>query len=229
MPATEPHVSAYADPAGETPWSMQLVVRIEKADPPTATAVFEAAAMAVVRLLDAGEDRAAWRAAIDRWQQGRIRKHCRRARGTKWDKVQHLPGVTVDHAGAQVRAFVPGPVDTVPPELAKLQLSGPMLDAPEHRPFGPVPAGTLVVSPPYHDWLSLGKAAAAFGHAAQVAWLQMPLDVRERWRAAGFPVTVQYPDGMEFAALVEQAPVVIRDAGFTEVEPGTVTAVARWE
>jgi len=32
--------------------------------------------------------------------------------------------VTVVHAGAQVRAFVPGPTDAVPPQIGKLQVAG---------------------------------------------------------------------------------------------------------
>ncbi|HEY5049813.1 MAG TPA: hypothetical protein VII50_02855 [Acidothermaceae bacterium] len=32
--------------------------------------------------------------------------------------------MTVVHAGAQVRAFVPGPTDAVPPQIGKLQVAG---------------------------------------------------------------------------------------------------------
>src|ERR1035441_8707111 len=63
-------------------------------------------ATAVVQLLDDprsvdGE----WHDEVQRWLDGRIRKVARRARGSKWDAAAELPGVTVSHAGAQVRAF----------------------------------------------------------------------------------------------------------------------------
>ncbi len=225
---TAARVTGSADPEGEAPWSMQLVVRVERTDPPSRTAACEAAAMATVRLLAADEAAGEWRPAIERWTEGRIRKHVRRARGAKWEKVQALDGVTVEHDGAQVRAFVPCPTDQVPVEVAKLQLSGTDLDDPApFRRLDPV-GSVLVVSLPPEPALPVGKAAAACGHGAQVAWLQMPDRVRRRWAADGFPVQVEHPSVTRFMHLCAAAPVVIRDAGFTEVAPGTVTAVGRW-
>ena len=65
-----------------------------------------------------------WHDEVQRWLDGRIRKVARRARGSKWDAAAALPGVTVVHHGASVRAFVPGPTDAVPPQIAKLQVAG---------------------------------------------------------------------------------------------------------
>ncbi len=157
----------YRDPPGEAPWAMPIVVRAEKGDEPTAAAVAEAAATAVVRLLDDprtvdGE----WHDEVQRWLDGRIRKVARRARGSRWDAAAELPGVTVSHAGAQVRAFVPGPTDAVPPQIAKLQVAG--LDLEPGTPSSAAP-GILPIAVTPHVTMSPLKAAVQVAHAAQLA------------------------------------------------------------
>jgi hypothetical protein len=224
-------VVEHADPAGEAPWAMQLVVRVERDDRPTRTAVCEATGAAVVRLL--ADERALpggeWSAAVQRWFDGSIRKHCRRARGAAWRRASDLPGVTASVAGAQVRAFVPSSTAAIPEPIRKLQLSGSELDDPDARPVvDPRPGGPLVVSIAPEPFLPLGKAAAATGHAAQLAAMSMPAERLAGWAAAGFPVLVEHPDAGRWAALVPVAQVHVVDAGFTVVAPGTRTALARW-
>src|SRR5437764_12368995 len=99
-----PSISGNEDPEGEAPWAMQLVCRIERADPPDRSAACAAAAMAVVRLLDDDRSRleGEWHDAVARWVSGRVRKHARRARGIDWERVAALAGVTVTVGGAQV-------------------------------------------------------------------------------------------------------------------------------
>jgi hypothetical protein len=228
---TDTEVTGHGDPVGETPWAMQLVVRIEKTDPPERTAVCEAAARAVVALLadPRSGPEGVWADQVGRWTRGRIRKHCRRARGAAWARVQMLPGVTVAHAGAEVRALVPTALDDLPAELRRLQLSGMELtDRHDHAGADPVPSGPVLVAITPEPVLPLGKAAAAAGHAAQMAWSQMAPPRREAWAAAGFPVQVTQLDLPRWSALQAAAPVVVRDAGFTVVTPGTCTAVATW-
>ncbi|WP_369257493.1 peptidyl-tRNA hydrolase [Geodermatophilus amargosae] len=219
------------DPPGEAPWAMQLVVRVERSAPPTRTAVCTTAAVAVVRLL--ADDRALpggeWHPRVRRWTDGAIRKHCRRARGVAWERVETLPGVTVSEAGAEVRALVPTALDEMPPEVAKLQLSGSELEDPDVlRTVDPVPGGPVVVSVCPEPFLPLGKAAAACGHAAQLAAMRMPARRLSVWSAAGFPVAVEHPDVARWTRLRPRAAVEVVDAGFTVVAPGTSTALARW-
>jgi len=227
----DPTITGYADPEGEAPWAMQLVIRIDKADPPTRTAVCEAAATAVVRLLTDPEATQEWAPAIERWTDGRIRKHARRAsRPAAWTKVADLPGVTVEHDGALVRAFVPSATDAIPPDIAKLQLSGTEPEDPHRRTerVEPLPAGVLVVTLNPGAQMPLGKAAAAAGHAAQLAFIGMPAGRRDLWEADGFPVLVEQPGSDDWAGLVDDSQVQVVDAGLTVVAPGTTTAVARW-
>lgn len=216
---------------GEAPWALQLVVRVERADPPTHSAVCELAASATVRFL--ADERAqaggVWAPAVQRWIAGRIRKHVRRARGAAWQRVQELDGVTVVGGGAELRVFVPCATDAVPVDIARLQLEGLDLSDPQRRARAEaVPGAALVVSICPEPSLPTGKAAAAAAHAAQLAAMRMPADRLAVWSAGGFPVVVEHPDPAGWAERRRTAPVEIVDAGFTVVAPNTTTAVARW-
>ncbi|MBC6460239.1 hypothetical protein HKK72_20440 [Actinomadura sp. HBU206391] len=203
---------------------MQLAVHAEKAAPPAHSTVCATAAMAVVRLLtDPRATGGEWREPVSRWESGRIRKVARRARGARWQAVQELPGVTVDHAGAQARAFLPGPVTEVPPELAKLQVAGlDLADDEEPKPPPGRPYAAIALNP--HVAMSTGKAAAQSGHAAHLLLRRSAAATRAAWLDAG--LTVHLLRDVPWEECVERATVAVRDAGFTEVPPGTMTAVA---
>lgn len=220
-------VSTYRDPPGEAPWALPIVVRVEKGDEPTAIAVAEATATAVVRLL--ADDRShdgEWSTPVRRWLDGRIRKVARRARGVRWTSVEALPGVTVAHDGAQVRALLPTATDAVPPEIAKLQVAG--LELPPDEPV-PARSGELSIALTPHVTMSPLKAAVQAAHAAQLAYSTMSDDELSSWLAAGFNARVCYPDAVMWSRLASSARVVVRDAGFTEIPPGTRTALALWD
>jgi hypothetical protein len=196
---------------------MQIALRVEKAAPPTHLAACEAVAAAVLHLL--ADPRSApggeWHEAVASWEGRRIRKVVRRARGARWDALAALPGVLVD--GAPARAFVPGPVTDVPPEIARLQVGGTDLPREEEAGPPPGPPYALVTLNP-HVPMTTGKAAAQCGHAAQLL-----LRARGGW--PGLRVRVVVAD--DWRRAVAEADVAVRDGGFTEVAPGTMTAVAR--
>jgi len=225
-----PDPAEHPDPPGGAPWAMQLVVHVDRAAPPARTAVCEAAARAVVTLLHDPRADEGWAPAITRWTDGAIRKHVRRAtRQAAWDRAAALPGVTVEHAGARVRAFVPCATDAIPRDVARLQLTGTELDDPHPVAHAdPVVDGPVVVSLSTGACMPAGKAAAAAGHAAQLAALRMPAGRLTRWAADGFPVVVEHPDVARWHRLAATAPVRVVDAGLTVVAPGTTTALARW-
>jgi len=209
------------------PWAMQLAVLDTRPDRPAHLAVCEAVAAAVVTLLaDPRSVSGEWTPQVRRWASGPVRKVVRRGRGVKFAATAAVPGVEVERRGVTVRAFVPVPVDRLPRELATLQVGGTQM--PELGEPSPYVGGGVTIALTPHAELSTGKAAAQSGHAAQFAVRAMRRAELERWRATGWAVSVVLPDADEWAALAETSPVSIRDGGFTEVEPGTMTALAWW-
>lgn len=210
------------DPPLQTPWAVQLVVRAPKSDLPTQSAVCEAVTFAVVSLLTDERCAGEWTEHVARWHAGGIRKLVRRASAAEWDMVQGFDGVNAERSGVKVRALVPGPVGEVPRQVRRLQLQGRQL---EHGTPAPLEASSLVVAVTPEVPLSWGKAAAAAGHCAHQA-LSSANELSERWCKAAFPVSVCFPTTSEWAQVLLSAPLVVHDAGLTEVVPETVTAAA---
>ncbi|MFG3130916.1 peptidyl-tRNA hydrolase [Streptomyces tendae] len=205
---------------------LPLVVRIERAAPPPRTDALETAARAVLVML--GDERStgdgAWARAMRDWQDARIRKVVRRARGAEWRRAEALPGITVTGKTAEVRVFPPVPLDGWPKDLARLQVSGTDLDDPE-PPADADPAAPVLWLNPDLD-MSAGKAMAQAGHGAQLAWWELSDGERTAWRDAGFPLSVRTADPADWTGLTTGGLPVVRDAGFTEIAPGSCTVVA---
>ena len=216
-----------ADPRDLAPQLvLPLVVRVERAAPPARTDALEAAALAVLTLLtdprSSGDGE--WAEAVTAWTDARIRKVVRRARGAEWRRAEALEGCTVTRGSAEVRVFPPVPLDGWPRDLARLQVAGTDLADPEPPP--PPAAGVPVL------WLNpglemtAGKAMAQVGHAAQLGLAALDPATALAWRDAGFPLAVRTAAAGQWAELLRRDLPVVRDAGFTEVAPGTCTAVA---
>jgi peptidyl-tRNA hydrolase len=205
---------------------LPLVVRIERAAPPARTDALETAARAVLEMLS--DERSvgdgAWAQAMRDWQDARIRKVVRRARGAEWRRAEALPGITVTGKSAEVRVFRPVPLDGWPKDLARLQVSGTDLDDPE-PPVAADPTAPVLWMNPDLD-MSAGKAMAQAGHGAQLAWWELPDEERTAWRDGGFPLAVRTPDPAHWRQLTVSNLPLVRDAGFTEIAPGSCTVVA---
>ncbi|MFQ6142149.1 peptidyl-tRNA hydrolase [Streptomyces seoulensis] len=205
---------------------LPLVVRIERAAPPARTDALETAARAVLVLL--GDERSLgegeWARAVRDWQDARIRKVVRRARGAEWRRAEALDGVTVTGQAAEVRVFPPVPLDGWPKDLAKLQVSGTDLDDPE-PPADPEPGVPVLWLNPGLE-MSAGKAMAQAGHGAQLAWWELTSEQRAAWRAAGYPLAVRTAAPGQWRDLTASGLPLVRDAGFTEIAPGSATVVA---
>ncbi|MBO1335554.1 peptidyl-tRNA hydrolase [Streptomyces sp. VRA16 Mangrove soil] len=207
---------------------LPLVVHIERAAPPARTDALETAARAVLTILS--DERSLgdgeWAQAMRDWQDARIRKVVRRARGAEWRRAEALDGITVTGSGGtEVRVYPPVPLDGWPKDLARLQVSGTDLDDPE-PPAPADPAGVTLWLNPDLD-MTAGKAMAQAGHGAQLAWWELPEPRRKEWREAGFPLSVRVADDpARWTALTRAGLPVVRDAGFTEIAPGSCTVVA---
>jgi peptidyl-tRNA hydrolase len=204
---------------------LTLVVRVEKGARPGQTDALETAARAVLAILaderSAGEGE--WAEAMRAWQDARIRKVVRRARGAEWRRAEALPGITVTGSTAEVRVFPPAPLDAVPKDLAKLQVTGTDFEDPEELP-APEALPVLWINPGLT--MSSGKAMAQCGHAAHLAWLALSAAGRKEWVAADFALAVRTATRSQWQKLLTSGLPVVQDAGFTEVAPGSRTVIA---
>jgi peptidyl-tRNA hydrolase len=219
------HSAAERDAAPQ--FVLPLVVRIERDAPPARTDAMETAARAVLTLLSderATAEDGVWTQAVRDWQDARIRKVVRRARGAEWRRAEALPGITVAGRTAQVRVYPPVPLDAWPKDLARLQVSGTELDDPE-PPLPPDPVEPVLWLNP-EVTMSAGKAMAQAGHGAQLAWWELDATERAAWREAGFPLAVRTAAPGAWSRLTSGPLPLVRDAGFTEIAPGSATVVA---
>jgi hypothetical protein len=218
---------AGGDPRDLAPqYVLPLVVRVERATPPARTDALEAAALAVLTLLTDPRSYGDgdWAGAVTAWTDARIRKVVRRARGAEWRRAEALDGITVTRGSAEVRVFPPVPLDGWPRDLARLQVAGTDLTDPTPPP-PPAPTVPVLWLNPGVE-LTAGKAMAQVGHAAQLGLLALDPAAAASWRADGFPLAVRTANPGRWKALLRRDLPVVQDAGFTEVAPGTCTAVA---
>ncbi len=228
--------STLADEEPDQVRAMPVILRIDRQNPPARTALLEAAAAAAVAVcLDARADDE-WHDELTAWVDGRIRKVARRARGAHWDAVEALPGVTATVDGASARALVPGLVSETPKEVTRLQISGSEL--PTDDP-GPPPPDVPVLWLNPTVTMTAGKAAAQVGHASMLLAAALRADGHadffDDWKDFRCAVRVAdrrtwmsvHPGDDPLGAWRRRRVVAVRDAGFTEVDPGTVTVLAQ--
>ncbi|NKQ54848.1 peptidyl-tRNA hydrolase [Amycolatopsis sp. K13G38] len=234
LPAEE---TALPEASPEQVRAMPVILRMEKAAPPERTPLLEAAATAAlaVCLDERAQPGGEWHDEVHAWVSGHIRKVSRRARGAHWIAAQEFPGVTVTVGGAEVRALVPGRVIDVPKEIARLQISGSDLPADEPgAPAGDLPL--LLLNP--EVTMTVGKAAAQVGHGTMILASLLSDEQLAAWGERGYACAVRTPTVGQWKALHpgddpagawrSRRVVAVRDAGFTEVDPGTVTVLAQW-
>ncbi|MBP0456712.1 peptidyl-tRNA hydrolase [Streptomyces montanisoli] len=219
------------DPRDEAPqFVLPLVLRLERTAPPSRTDALETAARAVLtilsdeRSLDGGE----WAARMRDWQDARIRKVVRRARGAEWRRAAALPGITVTGTRAEnpaeVRVHPPVPLDGWPKELARLQVSGTEL--PDAEPLAPLAPGVPVLWFNPDLEMSAGKACAQAGHGAQLAWWALSEAGRTAWHESGFALAARVASREKWRDLHASGLPLVEDAGFTEIAPGSATVIA---
>ncbi|WP_158888299.1 peptidyl-tRNA hydrolase [Amycolatopsis anabasis] len=217
--------------------AMPIVLRMEKAEPPPRTALLEAAATAAlaVCLDERARPGGEWHEPVRAWVSGHIRKVARRARGAHWQAAQAHPGITVTADGAQARALVPSRVVDTPKEISRLQISGSEL--PPDEP-GPPSSGVplLLLNPEVS--MTVGKAAAQVGHGTMMLAALLDAGDLAAWGERDYRCAVRIPTVGQWkdlhpgddpaGAWRDRRVVAVRDAGYTEVDPGTVTVLARW-
>ncbi|MFJ6134884.1 peptidyl-tRNA hydrolase [Kitasatospora sp. NPDC092286] len=228
VPSSAPEsVPAAEDRDARPQYVLPLLVRMERATPPGRTDALETSARAVLTLLADSrvtEPDGEWAERVAAWEDARIRKVVRRARGGEWRRAGELPGITVTGREAEVRVFPPVPLDGWPKELAKLQVSGTDLE--ETGPVAAAEPGLPVLWLNPELEMSAGKTMAQTGHAAQVAWWRLDETQRKEWAEAGFALAVRTATPEAWAELLVSGLPLVQDAGFTEIAPGSCTVVA---
>ncbi|MEV0298934.1 aminoacyl-tRNA hydrolase [Nocardia sp. NPDC050710] len=210
--------------------AMQMVLHLPKVDPPPRSALLAAAAAASVAVcLDERVGPGGpWEQRYLAWKRSRIRKVARRARGAQWLAANEVDGVTVEIDGAQARALVPSAVVDVDPRIKRLQIGGTDLE--HDKPGAPDPELPVL-------WvnsalgMTLGKSAAQVGHASMLLAGALSPESAWRWAERGFHCSVREADAEQWRSLAAQvsagSAVAVRDAGFTEIAPGSLTVIAR--
>lgn len=221
--------------------ALQLLLRLERtATPSWHGALAIAASLCAALFLDPrSEPGGEWYPAVSAYCAGHIRKVTRRGRGAQWEATAELPGLTRTVGDTTVRAIVPGRITELDKRIAKLQVGGTDLPVDEEPPTpdGPVLELFVPVEPP----MTAGKQMAQAGHAGMIAAALLAgsdTAALGRWAAAGCPAVVRRTGVDAYGALlghvaepqkawVDEGLLVVRDAGFTEIAPGTVTGIAR--
>lgn len=222
---------------------------------------FAASGAAAICLDPRSEPGGEWHEQVSGYLSGHIRKVTRRARGAQWEAVQELPGLGYADDATQVRVLVPGRATELDRRVSRLQVGGTDIEPDDTEPIrdarlagrsaggpgGPGSAGTeLAVWLPASPAMTLGKAMAQVGHAGMIAAALLAgadQSTLARWLAAGLPAVVHVASAGLWTNLREELEnprlawessrlLAVRDAGFTEVAPGTVTAIGevgrRW-
>jgi peptidyl-tRNA hydrolase len=218
--------------AQRDPWVMYLVVRSDLER--TSTEVLLAAAEATMRCADELASLDAHRDAFAQWSAQSFRKVSVRAKGRHWEKlVREYPGACGSARGEPlVRALVPRKRSENDAFLRGLQVYNPA-DASPVAGVDPSMIARSSMCFALHPRVSmtLGKSVAQVGHAVLLcAWSAFaranPARI-DRWRAAGYPCAIAARDERSWRALRSiEGSIVVRDAGLTEVEPGSETVCA---
>jgi peptidyl-tRNA hydrolase len=173
-----------------------------------------------VRCEDALADTPAWSDAFRGWAV-RPRKVALRASAEELESLAgRLDGVT---AGDVLLCLPPRRRSASEPELAALR---PYTDPPRGAAPPPPPEGPLLrYVIPDGVLRTTGKAMAQAGHAA-VECVHVLGAATAAWREAGCPGEVRVAQGADWERIRALAPVVVSDAGLTQVAPGTETVAA---
>ncbi len=191
----------------------------------TCAAVATASALAMLR---ADPDNPAWTA----WLAGRFTKSVRRiSRPSQWDRLMQAVEslrleTTVSSSGEAIAmAFAPMTYEDMPRELRSLQVSG--LDRERTPRSEPTPRADPIAHLIVPDVrlapsaaMTTGKAAAQAAHAVCLWALTSPEEIVQRWMLR--PVVK-----IDERAEDRDSVLSVRDAGLTEVAPGTVTATVQ--
>lgn len=172
-------------------------------------------------------DHPAW----DQWLSGPFGKTARRASEAD---LRRLTRYTIEHPDWPVAAvtvgattaygMLPATYDDFPKPVAKMQVSGTDFSR-TPSPFLSTPGAGVVVDLWVSNDLTTGKAIAQAAHALWLALLDQPVHGPGLFNGT-ISTTVTLVPAKHVTAREFPTVYVVKDAGLTEVEPGTITASA---
>lgn len=216
-------IPSYLSTDKDDPYALIFVVNDSKNDTgelPPEDHIVAAAMQALTGLLLSENEET--RTRVSAWLAGRIRKIVKRAKNAAWDKTAQtdVPYYESSFNDAKVRVFAPIQLSQQPPALKKLQVTG--LQATVKHTLV-VAEEMLIVNVDANLDMTTGKLIAQVGHAVQLFIMYADEEKVTAWFDAGQRVAVIPTDTMPSEDSVD---IVVRDAGFTEVPAGSLTATA---
>lgn len=208
----------------DKPYALPIIVRLEKTPDlvPSHEEIIMATAKGMVSFFESEKTckGGAWNDNVTSWLNGRIRKIARRARGSEWEAVRNMDGIYASYGNAEVVILPPHPVDAVPNEVKKLQVAGLDLIRNNSLVVGDT-CGHLQFAVNPEIEMSTGKTLAQVGHAVQLTIFNSDKKTLNSWRENNMPFSITSWDTFG------EGSVAVHDAGFTEVEAGSLTAKGR--
>lgn len=212
-----------AEPRGPSTGLVQVIVLlVDRGSPAPEPDGIAAVALASVLARAADPFNPAW----ERWLSGPVTKSVRRADARTYAKTAsaHPEAIEATHGRAAAMALPPLSMDVLPKTLARLQVSGTQLPAGTAEPVsGGMPA--IVLNQDLE--MSTGKAAAQAAHALFAWVLELGPERSADWLQTGQELSVRWSGEAELLACAAAAGSgpLIRDAGHTEIAPGSATAL----
>jgi peptidyl-tRNA hydrolase len=236
---TNPHDDATAAAARsdqDDPWAMYLAIEASSAEPPGLGTALRLAARGCIALAESELATSEKHAeAFAAWYATSFRKVAVRAHSKRWRRLLPLPGVTVsegsDERSIQLHALVPmrksqrgRPVNDA--QAMTLELPEQLATATGSAWAAQAQNGVVLALNPEVS-MSSGKAMAQVGHAVMMLHAAMSDDERAAWAADDHRLAVVRPGPTTWTTLTKHPDVWgVRDAGLTEVDPGTLTVIA---
>jgi peptidyl-tRNA hydrolase len=204
-----------------SPLALIYVVNATKEHPVYEADIFTASILATMELL--ANDSIEVRGAVEAWLGGRIRKLVKRARGRAWDDTATTghPYAEATVGTATVRVFTPMAPETQPKAIKSLQVSGLNGEKDEELETA-IQKNLLLICVDSALGMSTGKTVAQINHVAQLFLMNGEPEKVEAWISTGFPVRIIM---IPLEENDKVADVLVRDAGFTEIPAGSLTAL----
>lgn len=203
------------------PYAMPIVLRTERNVPLVHEDALVASALGVRALMLSNDvlEGGYMHDAVKQWSAGRIRKIVRKARASAWSKVSELPSVHAAFGTAEVLVLPPHPTAETPSEINKLQMQGIDLERSSEHANERRSASVVQIALNPEIAMTTGKAMAQVGHAMQLLLLSASESDIDAIAKAEVEIAA-WPNDESWSCQV-------RDAGFTEVPAGSLTAQSR--